>query len=582
MGIKIFTIILIGMLHILLASKEVFGQNLNLDSVFVILEGPIEDSEKLVAGLKKSAIEYLFSNPSISQQFSKKGLEISERIGFKKGIADAYNLLGIAELEKGNFTNSITYYFKARDVYIELKDSTGIANTLSNIGNSYDHPDDLEKSNDYYIQAIAIHKKTNNKIGMGRVYNNIGINYRDIGQLDSALAYINRSLAFKRELNDSMGMGNSYDNMALIYKDLGELDLAYGYHYSAQKIRMKIGDIRGQVLSYLNIGNILILNNRYELADYNLKQGLRLADSIGLKNWKADILGNLSILEEKRGNYKVANNYFRQHMNLEIDIVKDQKSSEIEQLEVSFEIRRKDAELNFANQQLQALTSKRKFQQLLNYVIVIGAVLILCIGYIIIRSQNSKLKKAGQLKEAQEKMNQVERDNARLREKELEKELYFKNTELTSYTINFMKRNELLDELKNITESTIKSINQNGANDQAIGNLNKLKRTIINNLSTDKDWEDFKLYFEKVHQDFFTALKYNFPRLTNSDLKLCSLSRLNFTIKETASILGVSPDSIKKSRHRLRKKLSMGKNDNLLEFLMKIEENAEGLINQSS
>ena len=139
-----------------------------------------------------------------------------------------------------------------------------------------------------------------------------------------------------------------------------------------------------------------------------------------------------------------------------------------------------------------------------------------------------------------------------------------------------------LDELKVITESIIKSINQNEANDRVIGNLSKLKRTIINNLSADKDWEEFKLYFEKVHHDFFSALKYNFPDLTNADLKLCSLSRLNFNIKETANIFGVSPDSIKKSRYRLRKKLSMGTNDDLLEFLMKIEESAEDLIKQAS
>jgi len=83
MSIKIFTIILIGML-LSVSSKQVFEQNLDIDSVFVTLEGPFEESEELVEGLKKSAIEYLFSNPSISQQFSKKGLGISERIGYGK------------------------------------------------------------------------------------------------------------------------------------------------------------------------------------------------------------------------------------------------------------------------------------------------------------------------------------------------------------------------------------------------------------------------------------------------------------------------------------------------------------------
>ena len=162
MRIKIITIILIGVLFSVV-NKNVFGQNLDLDSIFVILEGPFEESQEGVAGLKTLAIEYLFSNPSISQRFSQKGLGISERIEYKKGIADAYNLMGIAEQEKGNFTNSLTYFFKAKDLYIELKDSIGIANTLNNSGNSYDHPDDLEKGIDLYLQAIAIFKNLNNK-----------------------------------------------------------------------------------------------------------------------------------------------------------------------------------------------------------------------------------------------------------------------------------------------------------------------------------------------------------------------------------------------------------------------------------
>jgi len=497
-------------------------------------------------------------------------------------MADAYKFLGIAELEKGYFTNAIAYFFKARDIYIELNDSIEIANTLRKIGNSYKHPDDLKKAFVYYFQAMAIYKKLNNKIGLSKVYNNLGNSYLDISQFDSALAYMNRSLVIQREMADSIGIACNYINLGLLYKHLGEPDLALGYENSSQKMAKEFGYIKGQVLTYLNIGEIYILKNEYQLAENNLKQALKYADSLGYKNWKAEILGNLLILEEKRGNYQAANNYFRQYMDLEMDILKDQKSAEIEQLEVSFEIRGKDIELNLVKQQLQALSSKRKFQLLLNYVIVIGVLLILGISYFIIRGQKSKLKKAGQLKETQEKMNQTERENARLREKELEKELYFKNTELTSYTINFMKRNELLDELKLTTESIIKSINQNEANDRIIGNLNKLKRTIINNLSADKDWEDFKLYFENVHHNFFTALKYNFPDLTNSDLKLCSFSRLNFNIKETANILAVSPESIKKSRYRLRKKLNMGTNDDLLEFLMKIEETAEDLINQPS
>jgi uncharacterized membrane-anchored protein YhcB (DUF1043 family) len=360
---------------------------------------------------------------------------------------------------------------------------------------------------------------------------------------------------------------------------LGEIDLALGYYNSSLKINMKFGSIRGQVLSHINIGEILTLKTSYEIADYNLKLGLHYADSIGLKNWRAVALDKLSKLERKRGNYLAALDYSQQYMEIEIEILADQKNTEIEQLEVSFQIREKDAELNLANQELLTLRNENKFQQLLNYLRIIGTVLILIIGYIIIRFQKSKLKKSDQLTEAREKIIQSDMENAKLREKELESDLYFKNKELTSYTISFMKRNELLDELKSITDSIIDSVEQKKPNDQILVNLKKLKKTISNNSTADKDWEDFKRYFESVHHDFFTALKNNFLGLTSSDLKLCSLSRLQFNIKETANILGVSPDSIKKARYRLRKKLNMEPEADLLEFLMKIEENAKNNLN---
>jgi len=161
----------------------------------------------------------------------------------------------------------------------------------------------MEKAIVYYHQAIAIYKKLNNKIGLSRTYNNIGINYRKAGKFDSALIFQNRNLVIRRELLDSMDIAASYGNIGLIYKDMGELDLALEFENYAQKIAMKFGNTLVQVVAYITIGEILILKDEYQLAEYNLKQGLSYADSLDLKEWKAKVLGSLSILEEKRENY---------------------------------------------------------------------------------------------------------------------------------------------------------------------------------------------------------------------------------------------------------------------------------------
>jgi DNA-binding CsgD family transcriptional regulator len=94
--------------------------------------------------------------------------------------------------------------------------------------------------------------------------------------------------------------------------------------------------------------------------------------------------------------------------------------------------------------------------------------------------------------------------------------------------------------------------------------------------SLDKDWEEFRLYFEEVHTGFFDTLKKRYPDLTPNELRLAALAKLNLSIKETATIMGITPDSVKTARYRLRKKLDMETEENLTEYLMEIEKEEIG------
>jgi DNA-binding CsgD family transcriptional regulator len=93
-------------------------------------------------------------------------------------------------------------------------------------------------------------------------------------------------------------------------------------------------------------------------------------------------------------------------------------------------------------------------------------------------------------------------------------------------------------------------------------------------LSIDKDWEDFRLQFEQVHQGFFKQLKDQCPELSTSELKLCALIKLNLSMKETPTILGISPESVKTARYRLRKKLQLSHEENLIDFILDTDQKA--------
>ncbi len=63
------------------------------------------------------------------------------------------------------------------------------------------------------------------------------------------------------------------------------------------------------------------------------------------------------------------------------------------------------------------------------------------------------------------------------------------------------------------------------------------------------------LELEQSNQRFQQQLKSRFPRLTPYDIRLCTYLKSNLSTKEIATLLNITPDSVKKAKHRLRKKL---------------------------
>lgn len=56
---------------------------------------------------------------------------------------------------------------------------------------------------------------------------------------------------------------------------------------------------------------------------------------------------------------------------------------------------------------------------------------------------------------------------------------------------------------------------------------------------------------------FQQSLRRKHPRLTSYDIRLCTYLRSNLSTKEIATLLNITPDSVKKAKHRLRKKLHL-------------------------
>lgn len=155
-------------------------------------------------------------------------------------------------------------------------------------------------------------------------------------------------------------------------------------------------------------------------------------------------------------------------------------------------------------------------------------------------------------------------ENARKREVEYNRELEAASRELIAYRINFVKKEKMMEEL-------CKLLQEIRSDDPEIARqLANVIRLVEHAFRVDKEWENFKMHFEKGHAEFFRILRERGPELTSGDLKMCALLRMNLSMKETARILGVSPESVKTARYRIRKKLGLPPGANLIEYLVRI------------
>lgn len=128
--------------------------------------------------------------------------------------------------------------------------------------------------------------------------------------------------------------------------------------------------------------------------------------------------------------------------------------------------------------------------------------------------------------------------------------------ELTTYTLEIIEKNNLLNELS-------EKLN----NAKSKQDIEKIERSIEFGLKEKNDWKEFKERFEKVNPQFLTNLKEKFPDLSKSQIKLASLIKLGFSSKQIAEFLNNTPASVDVARSKLRKKLDLTKETDLQDFL---------------
>ncbi len=154
---------------------------------------------------------------------------------------------------------------------------------------------------------------------------------------------------------------------------------------------------------------------------------------------------------------------------------------------------------------------------------------------------------------------QNEKEIIRIKNEQLKQEFKSKSKELAASTIDIAKKNELLTQIKNHLTKV---------SDQS--SVKPVINIIDKNLDHNDNWEFFKEAFNNVDRKFLKKLKKTHPDLSPNDLKLCAYLRLNLSSKEIAPLFNISARSVEIKRYRLRKKLNLQHEENLVNYILQL------------
>ncbi len=194
----------------------------------------------------------------------------------------------------------------------------------------------------------------------------------------------------------------------------------------------------------------------------------------------------------------------------------------------------------------------------LAYIILTGIIAKFVLGYHLRNLRKEELARQEAERQAEkQKIQQMKSDM-------LEAELQNKNNELSLQTSALLKRNQAIQALLDELERQKETLGDRYPNKLYI----RMKNLIEESLNDQADWLLFESHFNSAHQNFIERLRQQYSDITTGDLRICCLLRMNLSTKEIASLLNVSVRAIELRRYRLRKRLSLDGDTNLIDFLM--------------
>ena len=594
------------MILLLMSGNAVLSQpNSNLNS------GRIFQAEENVE-LKQKIYQLKYSDPNLAISICLSSLEDYIPLGPSLFTLYLYSTLGELYLKKDLPVLALSYLEDAMYEYELIKREGIVFNNSEptqqpwltiNIGNIFFNQGQYNKALERYELCKTFFSQLDSLLpkirGLSTTYNNIALVHIELKNYNLALDNISKAYNLRVSNNfNPIDIAHSYKSYSELYyiwnmQEKGDFYLSKTDSVNKliqdQKLSSKFKDYDD--LTFKLLDNYL--GNCYEYKGEYLFRQKRFSQALDAYNNASNYYGEFTFQKVSLLN-KIANVYFmlsdfknclkviedcillskEQNLQKEEEIALELKIKVLNKLGFSYEIessldeilKNKDYRYTIQiSQLLDGLESKNEIlikkaeikdeKEKNSRIVFISIIVILLLAFATAYFLSRKVYLDKQMI--------ILNQNEKIAKSELE----HKKRELAAISTNIVQENEqisnILKDLKYYS-SLLKS-------EKDRNSFNPLIKSIKRTLSEKRKEDLYSDQFNAAYPGYLEYLTRTYTELTTSDLKLCTFLRMNLNTKEIAEIMGLSVRSIESRRYRLRKKLNLSKDEDLVSNLISLK-----------
>ena len=580
------------------------SSNLNSGKTFSRFDENVE--------LKEKIYQLKYSDPNLAISICLNSLEDYIPLGPSLFTLYLYSTLGELYLKKDLPVLSLSYLedamyeyelIKKEDIEFSNSQPTQQPWLTINIGNIFFNQGQYEKALERYELSMSYFSQLDSLLpkirGLSTTYNNIALIHIELQNYNLALENITKAYNLREKYNfNPIDIAHSFKSFSELYfiwnmQEKGNLYLAktdsINKLIQEQKSSTKFKDYDD--LTFKLLDNYL--GNCYEYKGEYLSNQKRYNQALEAYNKASSYYGEfafqkVSLINKKANIYYMLAEYENCLKAVEECILLSKEQNLQKQIEIALELKIKALNKLGLSSKIELLVEEILKNKDYRYSIQISQLLS---G---LESKNDILLKKREIEEEKAKNSRIvfisiiiililafatayfisrkvyldkQMIIVNQNEKIAKSELEHKKRELAAISTNIVQENEqvsnILKDLKYYS-SLLKSEKDRNSFSPLIKSINRI-------LSEKRKEDLYSDQFNAAYPGYLEYLTRTYPDLTTADLKLCTFLRMNLNTKEIAEIMGLSVRSVESRRYRLRKKLNLSKEEDLVSNLISLK-----------